>query len=142
MLKADIVETDEKEKNLRMVLNFGHSVGHAIEQISNYKIMHGYAVALGILVEAKIAVLLGLLANEDYIQIVSLLSKLGITKEQLHQFKVVDIVSKMLGDKKNIAGDIYMILLNKIGDIKLSTDNKVVHRVSNEIITKAFASLV
>ena len=54
-LKAHIVSEDEREENLRMILNFGHTIGHAIEKINDFKILHGYAVALGILVEAKIA---------------------------------------------------------------------------------------
>src|SRR5579862_7344926 len=51
-IKVDIVSQDETEKNLRMTLNFGHTIGHALEKITGYAILHGFAVALGILIEA------------------------------------------------------------------------------------------
>ena len=54
-IKADIVSKDEKEENLRSVLNFGHTVGHAIESASDYSLSHGRSVILGMLAEAWIS---------------------------------------------------------------------------------------
>ncbi|MCE3269446.1 MAG: aroB [Burkholderiales bacterium] len=139
-LKAEVVEQDEKEENLRMILNFGHTVGHAIEKLSDYKIAHGYAVALGILVEAKISVLLGLLKKNQYILIEKLMSKLNITLQQLVHFNAAEIITAMLGDKKNKAGNIYMILLDKIGSVSKSANGKVATQVSSEIIIQALSA--
>lgn len=139
-LKAQVVEQDEKEENLRMILNFGHTAGHAIEKLSNFKIAHGYAVALGILVESKIAFLLGLLEHKQYILIENLLAKLDITPAQLESFNPTEIISAMRGDKKNKSGDIYMILLTKIGEVGQLNNGKVATVVSSDIITEALAT--
>lgn len=139
-LKARVVEQDEREENLRMILNFGHTVGHAIEKLSNYKIAHGYAVALGILVEAKISFLLGMLDHEKYILIEDILAKLEITKKQLQVFNALDIITAMLGDKKNKSGNIYMILLANIGSVSKSIEGKVATVVSNDIIAQALST--
>lgn len=82
-IKVNVVSADEKESNQRMVLNFGHTIGHALEALSNYTLLHGHAVALGMLVEIKIAKILGILADEDCHAIQSLLLKLNISGSQL-----------------------------------------------------------
>src|SRR6185437_4413971 len=139
-LKADVVAKDEKEENLRMILNFGHTVGHAIEKLSAYKMAHGFAVALGILVEAKISFLLGLIKHEQYVLIERVLSKLGINKKQLEPFKTDEVITAMLGDKKNKSGNIYMILLADIGRVNESNEGKVATVVRSEIIIQALST--
>jgi 3-dehydroquinate synthase len=139
-LKADVVAKDEKEENLRMILNCGHTVGHAIEKLSEYKTAHGYAVALGILVEAKISFLSGLLNHEEYVLIEQIMSKLDITAQDLKQFKAEDIVAATLIDKKNKAGNIYMVLLAEIGRVSETSDGKVATIVSPEIILQALST--
>ena len=138
-LKADVVAQDEREENLRMILNFGHSVGHAVEKVSKYNIMHGYAVALGILIEAKISFLLGILSHNNYQLIENIMQRLNINTKMLEPFATKDIITAMHGDKKNKAGDIYMILLADIGKIKLSDSDRVATIVSEDIISKALS---
>ena len=99
-LKAHVVEVDEQEQNLRMILNFGHTVAHAIEKLSNYKVLHGYAVAIGMLVEAKIAEISGLLSSADYKKIADFLAELEITPKLLAGYQVSELISAMRGDKK------------------------------------------
>lgn len=140
VLKSNVVAEDEKEENLRMILNFGHTVGHAIEKLSNYKIAHGYAVALGILVEAKISFLLGLLKHEQYALIESTLAKLHITSKQLELFKAKDMITAMLGDKKNKSGNIYIILLAEIGRVSQCANAKVATAVPGDIILQALST--
>ena len=55
-IKAEVVESDEKDMGLRNILNFGHTVGHAVESVSNFQVAHGQAVAIGMVAAAKIAV--------------------------------------------------------------------------------------
>jgi len=64
-IKARVVEKDEKESGLRKILNYGHTIGHAIELLSNFKLTHGEAVALGMYFESKIAVELGIMNKHD-----------------------------------------------------------------------------
>lgn len=129
-LKAYVVENDEHEANLRMVLNFGHTIGHGIELVSKYKIMHGIAIAIGIIVESYLAVRLGKLAKEDFIIIEQLMCKLGINIDIIEQFDMAEIANATLLDKKNIeAGTAKYVLLNEIGKIAY-TDSMVATSVS------------
>ncbi len=74
-IKAGIVSRDEKEENLRSILNFGHTVGHAIESASNYSLSHGRSIILGMLAEAWIARQLELFESDDYERCVELLGR-------------------------------------------------------------------
>ena len=64
-IKAQVVEKDEKESNLRKILNFGHTIGHAVENLSDYKISHGGAISIGMVAEGKLAVEMGLWNEGD-----------------------------------------------------------------------------
>lgn len=136
-IKSSIVAADEEEKNLRMILNFGHTIGHAIEQVTQYKMLHGYAVALGIMVEAQISVLLGKLSADSFERILSLFSRLKITPKLLHNLDIRQIADVAMGDKKNnnIAG-ISCVILDKIGSVALDGDS-VVSTISYSTILEA-----
>lgn len=140
-LKAMVVQKDEREENLRMILNFGHTVGHAIEKLSDYQILHGFCVALGIIVETKIAVLMGYLSEDNFGQVVDLLENVGVTIEMLMKFDIDEIINNMLIDKKNKNGDIYMVLLREIGCVYMTND-KIASIVTKDIIKQAFSELV
>ena len=120
-IKKEIVENDEKESGLRKILNFGHTVGHAIETVSNYKILHGFAVSVGMVVESLISVKLGFLSKESYNDIVDLLRifSLPITFRDIKLKPSYDLFSKiveyMRGDKKSILGEIKISLPTEIG---------------------------
>lgn len=139
-LKVAVVKADEREENLRMILNFGHTIAHAIEKISNYQILHGYAVGLGILVEAKISQLMGYLSESNYEQIISVFARLGITTDMLSTFNPLEIIEAASGDKKNKGGKIYCILLKNIGKVETHKD-KVAIVVTPDYIQQAFAAL-
>jgi 3-dehydroquinate synthase len=139
-IKADIVSQDEKECNQRMILNFGHTIGHALEQISHYKMLHGFAVAYGILVESKIAQLLNLLDNENYFVIQSLLSQIGIMGKDLKKFDINKIIQVTKLDKKVKTDKVHYVLLSSLGEVY--TDHKnVVHSVTDTIVKEAFLQL-
>lgn len=140
-LKAYVVEKDEREENLRMILNFGHTVGHAIEKLSDYQILHGFCVALGIVVESKIAVLLGHLSEDNFCLIVNLLAKVGIITEMLAKFSVDKIIDNMLIDKKNKNGNIYAVLLKDIGSV-YTVNDRVASIINRDIVKQAFRELV
>ncbi len=139
-IKARVVELDEKETNLRMVLNFGHTIGHAIEQVSNYKILHGFAVALGILVEAKLAQLLGLLSAKEFDVIQQVWSRLGIYGSQLKKFAVKDLLSATRLDKKTKSGQVRYVLLKQIGRV-YDAEGKFAHPVADEAVKQAILAI-
>lgn len=140
-LKAHVVEVDEQEQNLRMILNFGHTVAHAIEKLSSYKVLHGYAVGIGMLVEAKIAEISGLLTSADYKKVAAFLAELEITPKLLAGYQVSELISAMRGDKKNKNQQIVLVLLSGIGQVK-NIDNKVAFAVDESIIEAAFNTLL
>lgn len=139
-LKADIVRQDEKEQYLRMILNFGHTIGHALEKLSNYKILHGYAVAYGILVEAKIAQLMNILSEQDYLAIKACFQLIGITNKTLQKYSAEDIIATTKIDKKAKAGSVRYVLLEKIGRV-YTIKNDYAHRIPEKLIKAAILIL-
>lgn len=122
-IKARIVARDEKESNLRSILNYGHTVGHAIEATSQYELNHGTSVILGMIAEGWIASKLGYLRKEEYQRQVDLLQKILATssvkaKTIRHVLKNRKVLSDLAySDKKSTHGKIKMCLPNRIGGI-------------------------
>ena len=118
--KARIVEADEKEQGVRALLNLGHTFGHAIESLNEYKknIIHGEAVAIGIRFAVKLSYLEGYISNFDYNKIVSHFNDIGLKNTLPKKLKNVNakkFVSEMLKDKKTINESLTLILIKKIG---------------------------
>lgn len=114
-IKADVVGRDEKESGLRSVLNFGHSLGHAVEVLHNYKtVKHGEAIAIGMLFAAMVSEDLGLCTDKTVNRIKSLLEKseLPVT---IPSFSPEDYVSAMKLDKKVSGRLIKFVLVKDIG---------------------------
>ena len=119
-IKKKIVETDEKEMNVRKVLNFGHTFAHAYEATMKYskKLNHGEAVILGIKTAAKFSLLNKILNIKEFKLIENHLNKLNLPSNINKFFSIKNlskIVSFMKKDKKNSTGKINLILLKKIG---------------------------
>ena len=119
MIKLFYVKKDEKEYLLnshsRAMLNFGHTIGHAIESHYNYKkFNHGEAICIGMITEARISTYLGLLSTTelDRILIHFKKCKLKIFDKVIKEKKIIKIISK---DKKNFNDNINFSLINKIG---------------------------
>jgi len=128
-IKAKIVEKDEKEKDLRMILNFGHTFGHAFEATTNFsnKINHGESVLLGMLCAAELAFKNKILKNKDLNLIKEHYSTLNLPNKLNDYFTkkdVKNIIQFMKSDKKNYDSKIKLILISKIGQsIKSRTFN-------------------
>ena len=123
-IKRNIVQKDEKEKNLRKILNLGHTFAHAYEATLSYsrKLNHGEAVILGIISSAKFSFENNLLSKKDYKEIVNHMGHLNIPVELNFYFKKKDInsiIKFMLSDKKNSSSKINLILIKRIGNIIL-----------------------
>ncbi|MEK6954294.1 MAG: 3-dehydroquinate synthase [Candidatus Micrarchaeota archaeon] len=120
-IKMGIVSKDETEElhgsgKGRMLLNFGHTVGHALERISNYGLQHGEAVAIGMVKEAEICERLGICEIGTSEKIGKLLEKFGLPTRIAGKIPLQKLVARMRLDKKNISGKIRLAGLRKIGE--------------------------
>ncbi len=131
-IKARIVAADEKEtKGLRTVLNFGHTVGHAVEAAGRYdQYHHGEAVGLGMRVASRISVSMGLLSVKEEERVNRLISSVGLP-ERIVGVRLAKILDLMRHDKKFTAGHNRFVLTPKIGRVK------VVRDIPAAIITEA-----
>lgn len=130
-IKARIIEQDEKESELRKVLNYGHTVGHAIEASEDYKISHGEAAALGMIFEARISSRLGFLSKINLERQNKLIKALGLPTE--YKGNPDDLIEIMKRDKKNRDGKIYFVLPTTIGGIK-EENGKVAFPVDESLV--------
>jgi 3-dehydroquinate synthase len=117
MIKAGVVEQDEKEKGERKLLNFGHTFAHSIEH--NTGMLHGEAVSLGMILAADLSVELGLLHNKGFARLQQLLQNLGLPVEM--NINYTELVAAMKKDKKRHGNDLNMIFLDKIGNAVIKT---------------------
>jgi 3-dehydroquinate synthase len=110
-IKTKIVEKDEKESNERMLLNYGHTYGHAIEKLSGYKLLHGYAVSIGMVLANKMAVEKKILDKKSAERIKILLIKAGLPIATMK----IPTHKELSSDKKKQNDIINFILPTKIG---------------------------
>ena len=113
-IKRDIVNEDEREKGVRKLLNFGHTIGHAIELLSEYRISHGHAIAAGMAVEARAAVKMNLCAADCLGRLLKMLRLYNLPESTDYS---ADILSKAcLSDKKRDGDSLTMIFPVEIGN--------------------------
>lgn len=112
-IKAEVVMKDEKEGNLRQILNYGHTFGHVIELMSGYKTLHGEAVATGMRMAAALALKLRHMTQMEFQKLNTLLDTLGLGKAKTKGL-IKDFVDHMKKDKK-AKGDLTVVLVDRIG---------------------------
>jgi 3-dehydroquinate synthase len=135
-IKNEIVMQDPTEKNIRKALNFGHTLGHAIESYflendNKTTLLHGEAIAIGMILESYISLHKNLISEAEYIQIKSVIKTIydNITFEENDIQPILDL---LIHDKKNEFGTIQFALIEGIGAIKIN------QLVENELILSAF----
>lgn len=111
--KIAIVEQDPTEQALRRILNFGHTIGHALEMVTHYEMAHGEAVALGCLVESHLSMHLGYLPEKDFGQIQAMYSCFSLKLPK--PYTRAKLLSAMGHDKKKALGEIRFVLIDRIG---------------------------
>ncbi len=113
-IKAAVVSEDEKELGIRAILNFGHTIGHAIERLMNFKLGHGQSIALGMVASIRLAVILGDLNEKDLQLTESLFTTydLPITLDGLN---VEDVYKQLFYDKKTKHNTINIVMLKSLG---------------------------
>jgi 3-dehydroquinate synthase len=133
-IKNEIVKQDPTENGIRKALNFGHTLGHAIESHfleSETPLLHGEAIAIGMILESFISKEKGLLSSQEFHQIKYIISNIY----EPHNFSDEDIISiqnLLIHDKKNEYGKVQFALINGIGKIIINQS------VENELIIKSF----
>ena len=131
-IKADVVEADETEKGLRAILNFGHTIAHALEAITKYGYYkHGEAVAIGMVVEANIAYMLGMIDKNEAEQIELIIKKFGLPTQMKKDIDTKELLNLMYKDKKVLDDTLTFALINRIGNAVIKRD------VPEDIILKA-----
>ncbi len=134
-IKAEVVSEDEKESGLRAILNYGHTIAHAIESLSSYRsVLHGQAVSIGMAVAGRIAVLKGIFPEKELEKQNRLLRNAGLPVSQ-SKFSPEDIIRALKNDKKAKDGKIRFVLPVKIGRVIITDD------VDDALISKAVDSV-
>lgn len=122
-IKAAVVSKDEREAGLRAILNFGHTVGHAVETVTEYKqYLHGEAVAIGMFAAAKLAVRAGMFDQEGVDVIREIIRLYDLPVDMPDDLAVDNIISAMEIDKKVKAGRLSFILPESIGRVRIVED--------------------
>ncbi len=137
-IKAQVVSRDEKEtRGERMILNYGHTFGHAFEQAVGYQgILHGEAVSAGMICAARLACLLGLFSEAGFIRQRELLRRLGLPISiKPHRLKVEALCRAMLHDKKRKGGKLRFVLPDRIGHVVIRDD--VPMRLVRQVLVEA-----
>lgn len=125
-IKAKVVEEDEKEQGRRIILNLGHTLGHALETLTKYNTYsHGEAVSIGILFAVKLSIRLNLLDEKDHQRILALIRSVGLPVNIKEGSDVDKILKTMQFDKKNRAGKNVFVLPKKIGEVVIT--DKIPH---------------
>ena len=123
-IKADVVGRDELEGGPRRVLNFGHTVGHALEAMTRYRrFLHGEAVALGMLAAAELAVARGALGADDRTRLAQAVAQMG-PLPALGDLSAAAALEVVRRDKKVVAGRLHVVLPTGIGAVTVVDDVK------------------
>lgn len=134
--KADVVSKDEKEAGLRAILNYGHTVAHAVESLTGYSVVnHGEAVAIGMVAAGEIAVKLGMWQAEEVQRQNVLIEKAGLPTKLPAGLDIAKIIQSLQLDKKVKAGKVRFILPTQIGAVIITDEvpEEVIHEVLQQM---------
>ena len=140
-IKYEVVKKDEREANLRQILNLGHTVGRAIETLSDYKLLHGEAVAIGLVMQARIAEKLGYASKEDVKRVEDLTVKAGLPIDIPEYMSTEEVVNKLYTDKKVRKGKIRFVFQKGIGNVMCFEDGNYSTPLEEAVITEFITEL-
>lgn len=121
-IKAAVVASDEREGGLRKILNYGHTIGHAVEAASSFTIIHGFAVAIGMAAATRLAAKNGILSEQDRDRIVALIAGYGLPLAVPPDLDRTALKAYLKTDKKAMGGRVFYILPDSIGHTKITDD--------------------
>ncbi|MDD5935478.1 MAG: 3-dehydroquinate synthase [Clostridiales bacterium] len=119
-IKRDVVERDPKEQGERALLNFGHSIGHAVEKLMGFQLLHGECVAIGMVGASYISMKRNLITEDEFLDIKQTIARFNLPTS-ISGLSADEIISVMGNDKKVDAGTIKFILLQHIGSAIVDT---------------------
>ncbi|MES2663587.1 MAG: 3-dehydroquinate synthase [Pseudomonadota bacterium] len=131
-IKADIVAQDERESDIRALLNFGHTFGHALETLTHYQYwLHGEAILIGMLMATKYSLSQGWISEDTFNRLLHWSNQLGFKLEIPQNISVHAMIEAMKSDKKNKQDQIHLVVLTETGRAKVisDVDKEMLHQV-------------
>jgi 3-dehydroquinate synthase len=138
-IKAEIVARDEKESGPRKLLNFGHTIAHAVEAVSGYAMLHGEAVAVGMVEEARIGEKAGVTVTGTAARLRKLLTRLGLPTSLPIGYAADEVVGWTRTDKKARNGRVEYALIQDIGTPLMGKEGRWGHAVADETVAEVLA---
>ena len=135
-IKADVVAADSREGGLRQILNFGHTIAHAVERVLNFELLHGDAVAMGMVAEARIAESIGLAREGLSMAIADAVERAGLPSRLPAGIRLDDLIAATHGDKKARGGAARYSLPRGIGAME-AAEGKWAMAVTDEVVKSA-----
>ncbi len=139
-IKGAVVETDPNEQNLRRILNYGHTIGHAVETAGGYQLLHGEAVAIGMIGAGLLEIEMGLGEPGRLERIRSILDKLGVPVELPQGLAESDLIDVIKRDKKAVDKRPKFVLISEIGQVYCK-DKQWAVDVERPVLEKVLRSL-
>ena len=140
-IKYYVVERDEKESGLREILNLGHTVGRAIETVSDYRLLHGEALAIGMAAQVRLSNRLGYMTKEEAEEVIGLYKKAGLPVEIPDYIDRDELVEKLYTDKKVRNGKLRFVLQKGIGDVVEFEDGVFAAPIEESVAREIIMSL-
>lgn len=138
-IKSEIVTRDETETGPRKLLNFGHTIGHAVEALSGYALLHGEAVAIGMVEEARIGERAGITAAGTAARLRKVLTRLGLPTSLPLEMAVDEVIGWTRTDKKAREGRVQYAMIETIGTAAVSRDGRYGSAVADETVIEVLA---
>jgi len=140
-VKYEVVMKDEKEKNLREVLNLGHTVGRAIETVSDYTLLHGEALAIGMTAQVKLGCKCGYLTQEECDRVIALQEKIGLPVSIPNYIDKEKLIEKLYTDKKVRDGKLRFVFQKGIGEVMTFGEEVYARQVAEDEIREIIMNM-
>jgi 3-dehydroquinate synthase len=141
-LKGKVVADDERELGRRAILNFGHTIAHAVESVSGFEMLHGEAVGLGMLAEANLGIELGITDPSASERLNTALDRLNLPTRLPSSVDLERMLVAMTHDKKNRGGSVRFALLSRIGQVAPGPEGRWTHTAPDSALRSALARLM
>jgi 3-dehydroquinate synthase len=140
-IKAEVVSGDEREAGRRKLLNFGHTVGHAVEAMSHFALLHGEAVAIGMVEEARVGERLGITAAGTSARLRRVLTRLGLPTSVPLEFDAAGVIERTRTDKKARDGRVEYALVESVGTGSAGPHGRWGHPVADETVAEVLSGV-